>query len=100
MKRLVVDVLTGDAVEIALNKDEVSAREAEMAAYEAAVIAQSQTMTIAAIDNRLTAIDSEAIRPLRALAAGSATSSDTNRLAALEAEAAALRHERSGLTNQ
>lgn len=42
---------------------------------------------------RLAAIDAEAIRPLRAIAADTATGIDRGKIAALEAEAAELRQE-------
>lgn len=42
---------------------------------------------------RLAAIDAEAIRPLRAIAAGTATTIDRGKIAALETEAAELRCE-------
>jgi len=48
----------------------------------------------AGIDARLEAIDRESIRPLRAIADGSATDADTEKLAALAQVAAALREER------
>jgi len=47
---------------------------------------------------RLTELDLASIRPLRALADGSATDEDRLRIAALDAEAAALREELQGLT--
>ena len=46
---------------------------------------------------RLSEIDSESIRPLRAVAAKTATDFDTEKLAALESEAAELREELKGL---
>jgi hypothetical protein len=52
------------------------------------------------IDARLAAIDAEALRPLRAVVTGAATQFDTDKLAALESEAAALRLERSGIHAQ
>lgn len=42
---------------------------------------------------RLSAIDLETVRPLRAVTAGAGTEYDTNKLAALEAEAKELRDE-------
>ena len=42
---------------------------------------------------RLAAIDAEAIRPLRAIAAGTATTIDRGKIVALETEAAELRRE-------
>ena len=47
----------------------------------------------AEIYTRLAAIDAEAIRPLRAIAAGTATTIDRGKIAALETEAAELRQE-------
>ena len=47
--------------------------------------------------DRLQAIDAESTRPLRAALAGAATQSDTDKLTALEAEAAALRAELAAL---
>lgn len=47
----------------------------------------------AEIHTRLAAIDAEAIRPLRAIAAGTATTIDRDKIAALETEAAELRQE-------
>lgn len=49
------------------------------------------------IDARLATIDSLAIRPLRAAVAGTASQADTDKLAALEIEAASLRLERAAL---
>ena len=46
---------------------------------------------------RLTAIDSESLRPLRAIAQGTATDYDIEKLKALEDEAVALRQELSSL---
>lgn len=46
---------------------------------------------------RLAAIDTESIRPLRAMVAGTATAGDTSKLAALDTEAAALRAELAAL---
>lgn len=52
---------------------------------------------IAEITARLTEIDLASVRALRASVAGTATEDDAAQLAALEAEAAALRAERAGL---
>ena len=46
---------------------------------------------------RLTAIDTESLRPLRAIAQGTETEYDTEKLKALEDEAVALRQELSSL---
>ena len=53
-----------------------------------------------AILDRLQAIDAESTRPLRAAQSGAAMQADTDKLAALEAEAAALRAELAGMTHQ
>ena len=45
------------------------------------------------IYTRLAAIDAEAVRPLRAIAAGTATTIDRGKIVALETEAAELRRE-------
>lgn len=52
--------------------------------------AKKDSLRIAEIKTRLLEIDSESIRPLRAIAAGTATEFDTNKLTALETERAAL----------
>lgn len=52
---------------------------------------------IAEIKARLSVIDSESVRPLRAVANGEATKYDTEKLAALDAEAAQLRAELAAL---
>ena len=57
------------------------------------VDAQPITDRKAEILARLAAIDAEAIRPLRAIAADTATGIDRGKIAALEAEAAELRQE-------
>lgn len=54
---------------------------------------EAAQQAIAQIKARLREIDSESARPLRAIAAGSATEEDTAKLAALDAEAVALRVE-------
>jgi hypothetical protein len=51
----------------------------------------------AEIISRLSAIDTESVRPLRAVADGTATDFDRQKLAALEAEAAELRTELTAL---
>ncbi len=53
-----------------------------------------------AILDRLQAIDTESTRPLRAVQSGAATQADTDKLAALEAEASALRLELAALNTQ
>ena len=54
---------------------------------------QIKQARIAEIKARLSAIDIDAIRPLRAIATGTATQFDTDKLASLDAEADALRAE-------
>lgn len=54
---------------------------------------------IGEIEARLVAIDRAAIRPLRALVLGVATQTDSDTLAALEAEAEDLRHQRATLSS-
>lgn len=56
-------------------------------------IAHEIESNIARIKRRLAAIDTETIRPIRAKLSGSHTSYDTDKLAALEAEASQLRQE-------
>jgi hypothetical protein len=55
------------------------------------------TARIAEIDAELMRLDLEAVRPLRAKAAGNGTPEDDARLADIEAQAQALRGERAGL---
>ncbi len=52
-----------------------------------------------AIHDRLQAIDAESTRPLRSVLAGFYTQTDLDKLAALEAEATALRAELAALNN-
>jgi hypothetical protein len=59
-----------------------------------------EEIRLAEIDARLAEIDMESVRPLRAQSAGDATEYDTNKLAALENEAASLRTERAALVAQ
>lgn len=53
---------------------------------------------IAEIDARFKAIDLESLRPLRAIASGTETQADRDKLAGLDAEAEQLRAERATLT--
>lgn len=57
-------------------------------AYVAPVLTQQEinAQRIAEIKTRLSQIDSESIRPLRAIAAGTASQFDTDKLTALETE--------------
>ena len=59
--------------------------------------ARLNRLRAAEIARRFAEIDRERIRPLAAIAAGTATDEDRNRLTALEEEAKALRAELSGL---
>lgn len=59
--------------------------------------ARLNRLRAAEIARRFAEIDRERIRPLAAIAAGTATDEDRNKLAALEKEAAELRTELSGL---
>lgn len=59
--------------------------------------AREGRLRAAEIARRFAEIDRERIRPLAAIAAGTATDEDRNRLTALEEEATALREELSGL---
>lgn len=77
-----------------MTAEEIADLAADRAAHAAS---RGSADALAVIDRRLAAIDVEAIRPLRAIAIGAGTQFDTDKLAALEAEAAALRAERAGL---
>ena len=59
--------------------------------------ARLNRLRAAEIARRFAEIDRERIRPLAAIAAGTATDEDRSRLAALEEEAKALRAELSGM---
>lgn len=59
--------------------------------------ARLNRLRAAEIARRFAEIDRERIRPLAAIAAGTATDEDRNRLTALEEEAKALREELSGM---
>ena len=59
--------------------------------------ARLNRLRAAEIARRFAEIDRERIRPLAAIAAGTAADEDRNKLAALEKEAAELRTELSGL---
>lgn len=61
--------------------------------------AREGRLRAAEIARRFAAIDRERIRPLAAIAAGTAADEDRSRLAALEQEAAQLRAELAGLQN-
>lgn len=79
---------------VPLTEIEIAARDEEARDMDAARIVVER---VSVIDGRLAAIDVEAIRPLRARAVGTATQFDTDKLAALEAEAATLRGQRAAL---
>ncbi|MDY0241739.1 MAG: hypothetical protein RBR34_06115 [Rhodospirillaceae bacterium] len=76
----------------------VSLEERELPPYQEPSEAEIAAQRIAEIDARLTAIDLASVRALRAAVAGTATEADRDQLAVWEAEAAALRSERAGLT--
>lgn len=61
--------------------------------------AREGRLRAAEIARRFAAIDRERIRPLAAIAAGTAADEDRSRLAALEQEATQLRAELAGLQN-
>lgn len=61
--------------------------------------ARENRLRAAEIAREFAEIDRERIRPLAAIASGSATDEDRDRLAELEARAAALREELAGLTD-
>lgn len=60
---------------------------------------QLKQQRISEIHARLAQIDSESVRPLRAINAGTQTQFDTDRLAELDAEAETLRQELAELVN-
>lgn len=60
---------------------------------------QSDDKRLNSISARLAQVDTESVRPLRAKAAGNATAADDSKLAALDAEAAALRVELKGMSS-
>jgi len=90
MHRTESDVTSGLVREIALTPDEIA---------ESAARAAQQVRTARADDIswRLLEIDRAAIRPLRAIAAGTGTGDDMAKLSALETEAEALRAELAAL---
>jgi hypothetical protein len=92
--KTVVNFGDGSTVNVPLTPAEIAARDAEEAAWAIEAPRQARLSEITA---RLAQIDIDAIRPLRAVAAGTASSYDTDKLAALETEAAALRAERAAL---
>lgn len=65
---------------------------------DAELAQEAKQVRIGEIDARLLEIDTLSIRPLRAIQSGTATDFDTNKLATLDAEAAALRAEKKTLT--
>ena len=70
-------------------------KEVEMEMPDPAIIEKERR--VQEIRQRLSEIDAESIRPLRATVDGSATEFDTQKLAALEQEATALRAELASL---
>lgn len=85
MNRIVIDVMTGEQATVQLNAEEI----AELNANSQA----EPNPRIAEIRSRLKQIDEDSMRPLRAIATGSDTLFDRNKLASLDAEAVALRAE-------
>ena len=89
MKQIVTvleyDVKTGQTI----------TKEVEMEMPEPAIIENERR--VQEIKQRLSEIDTESIRPLRATMDGSASGFDTLKLAALEQEATALREEMKSL---
>jgi hypothetical protein len=83
-----------NGVNVRFTDAEEAARDAEEAAWAIEAPRQARLSEITA---RLAQIDIDAIRPLRAVAAGTASPHDTDKLAVLETEAAALRAERAAL---
>ncbi|GKT12942.1 MAG: hypothetical protein ISEC1_P1934 [Thiomicrorhabdus sp.] len=73
-----------------INPDFILIDEAAKTALLAPTQAQLDKARKAEITERLNAIDTESIRPLRAVANGTAVAFDTDKLAALDAERAAL----------
>ena len=71
-------------------------KEVEMEMPDPAIIEKERR--VQEIRQRLSEIDAESIRPLRATVDGSATEFDTQKLTALEQEATALRTEMKSLT--
>lgn len=65
---------------------------------DAELAQEAKQVRIGEINARLLEIDTLSIRPLRAIQSGTATSFDTNKLATLDTEAAALRTEKKSLT--
>jgi len=70
----------------------------EWAPLPAPTLEQVNFERITEIDTRLTQIDLESVRPLRAISNASQTSDDIAKLSALDSEAADLRAERLSLT--
>jgi hypothetical protein len=91
----VVELAAGVMRRELANGELVDFTAAEVVEAEQALIPQPPTKEEQArtITTRLTAIDVESVRPLRATLAGSATTYEADKLAALEVEAAALRVE-------
>lgn len=87
--KIVVDIETGSQRSIPMTAEEIAAIE------DAAQKLPSQR--IDEIKERLAQIDIDSVRPLRAIAAGSHTQFDSDKLASLDSEAAALRAELASL---
>ena len=76
-----------NGVEIEMTPDEIE----ELKEAQAQAQAELAEMAPCPVRKRLAAIDLECVRPLRAIAAGTATDYDVKKLDALEAEASELR---------
>ncbi len=87
---------TQDGQPGAVGFTETAPRDGRMV-WDGAAWQTTPAMRVSEIDARLVEIDMEGLRPARAVAAGAAVVADTDKLAALETEAAALRTERAGL---
>lgn len=83
-----------NGVVVDMTAEDIAERDALDAMIAARQAVETEARRVAEIDARLTAIDIEAVRPLRAIAAGVGMQFDTDKLAALEAEAAVLRDQR------
>lgn len=85
-------IVNGEVVD--MSAADIAERDALDAMIATRQAVETEARRVAEIDARLTAIDIEAVRPLRAIAAGIGTQFDTDKLTALEAEAAGLRDQR------
>lgn len=89
MKHVEINAMTGEARVVELTEEEI-----------AEIQANAQMQSNPRIDEiklRLAQIDIDSVRPLRAIASGTDTQFDRDKLAALGAEVAALRYELASL---